>query len=305
LSTRLGTRSVGAYRDRSTGTVLVTVTDQASADTVRQAGATPKLVTRDRGRLDSVIMDLNRSARLPGTAWAIDPSADQVVVTIDSGASQDAVNRIGAVTARSGGAARIERRAGRIATKIAGGDAIYGGQYRCSLGFTVHSGDGTPYFLTAGHCGNIASDWYADGGHTSYLGSTAGSTFPGNDYAIVAYASGVDHPSEVDLYGGSQPITNAADAYVGEQVARSGSTTGVHGGTVQATGATVNYAEGTVYGLIQTDVCAEGGDSGGSLFDGSTAVGLTSGGSGDCTSGGTTFFQPVTAALSAYGVSIG
>ena len=56
--------------------------------------------------------------------------------------------------------------------------------------------------------------------------------------------------------------------------------------------------------MIRTNVCAEPGDSGGPLFSGSTAIGLTSGGSGDCTSGGTTFFQPVTAALSAYGVSV-
>ena len=68
----------------------------------------------------------------------------------------------------------------------------------------------------------------------------------------------------------------------------------------------MNYGNGDVVnGLIQTNVCAEPGDSGGSLYSGSTALGLTSGGSGDCTSGGTTFFQPVTAALSAYGVTIG
>jgi hypothetical protein len=78
----------------------------------------------------------------------------------------------------------------------------------------------------------------------------------------------------------------------------------VHSGTVSATNATVNYAEGSVSGLIKTNVCAEGGDSGGSLFDGTKALGLTSGGSGDCTSGGTTYFQPVTEALSVYGVSV-
>jgi hypothetical protein len=54
-------------------------------------------------------------------------------------------------------------------------------------------------------------------------------------------------------------------------------------------------------------VCAEPGDSGGSLVTNSgtrRAVGMTSGGSGNCSSGGTTFFQPVTEALSAYGVSL-
>jgi streptogrisin B len=57
-------------------------------------------------------------------------------------------------------------------------------------------------------------------------------------------------------------------------------------------------------GLIQTNVCAEPGDSGGPLYDGTRALGLTSGGSGDCTSGGTTFFQPVREAANAYGVSV-
>ena len=68
---------------------------------------------------------------------------------------------------------------------------------------------------------------------------------------------------------------------------------------------TVRYqGGGTVRGMIQTTVCAEPGDSGGPLYDGTLAIGLTSGGSGDCKKGGTTFFQPVTAALQTYGVSI-
>lgn len=72
-----------------------------------------------------------------------------------------------------------------------------------------------------------------------------------------------------------------------------------------ALNATVNYGGGDIVsGLIQTTVCAEPGDSGGPLYSGTKALGLTSGGSGDCTSGGTTFFQPVTEALSAYGVSV-
>lgn len=79
----------------------------------------------------------------------------------------------------------------------------------------------------------------------------------------------------------------------------------MHPGTVQALNVTVNYgADGIVYGMIQTNVCAEPGDSGGPLFDGNNAVGLTSGGSGNCSSGGTTFFQPVTEPLSVYGVSV-
>ena len=86
---------------------------------------------------------------------------------------------------------------------------------------------------------------------------------------------------------------------------RDGSTTGVHSGTVTALNVTVRYqGGGTVSGMIQTNVCAEPGDSGGPLYDGSKAVGITSGGSGNCSSGGTTFFQPVTEAVNAYGVTV-
>jgi len=91
---------------------------------------------------------------------------------------------------------------------------------------------------------------------------------------------------------------------VNETVSRSGSTTGLRSGRVTALNATVTYPQGTVTGLIRTTVCAEPGDSGGPLYDGSVALGLTSGGSGDCRSGGTTFFQPVTEAASVYGVTV-
>ena len=97
----------------------------------------------------------------------------------------------------------------------------------------------------------------------------------------------------------------AANAFVGEQVTRSGSTTGIHSGTVTALNVTVRYqGGGKVCGMIQTNVCAEPGDSGGPLYDGTKALGLTSGGSGNCSTGGTTFFQPVTEARSAYGVTL-
>ena len=103
---------------------------------------------------------------------------------------------------------------------------------------------------------------------------------------------------------GTQDITSARNPSVGETVWRKGSTTGIHSGRVTALNATVNYAQGTVSGLIKTTVCAEPGDSGGPLYSGTSALGLTSGGTGDCTVGGTTYFQPVTEALSVYGVAV-
>ncbi|MFL6164248.1 MAG: S1 family peptidase [Jatrophihabitantaceae bacterium] len=302
LATQLGSHAAGSYVDAA-GHSIVNVTDAASAAQVRAIGATPRLVKYSSATLTGITKALDSSARIPGTAWAVDPTTDQVLVSLDQTVTGAKQAKITAIVNKFGSAARIEHVAGTFSKRIAGGDAIYGGQYRCSLGFNVRSGS-TYYFLTAGHCGNIASTWYSNSSHTTVLGNTAGSSFPGNDYAIVRYTNGSVPPGTVDLYGGSQDITSSANAFVGESVKRSGSTTHVHSGTVQQLNATVNYAEGTVTGLIKTNVCAEGGDSGGPLFNGTIALGLTSGGSGNCSSGGTTFFQPVTEALSVYGVSV-
>lgn len=245
--------------------------------------------------------DSVRQADIPGTAWAVDSRTGRVVVTTDSTVSQAEIARIERQAGAEAGALTIKHTPGRFNKLITGGDAIYGGQYRCSLGFNVHSGS-TYYFLTAGHCGQVASTWYSNSSHSTVLGTNVGYSFPGNDFALVRYTnSSIAHPSSV----GSQSITSAATPSVGTTVYRRGSTTGTHSGRVTALNATVNYGSGDIVsGLIQTTVCAEGGDSGGPLYGGSVAYGLTSGGSGDCTSGGTTFFQPVTEALSYYGVSL-
>jgi len=291
MSVRTGAIAV-AVGTLATGTLLIAPATQAAPQAASPASAA------------AVVHTLNASARIPGTAWYVDSATNQVVVSLDQSVTGAKLAKVTAVTSQFGSAVRTERVAGTFHKYISGGDAIYGGQYRCSLGFNVRSGT-TYYFLNAGHCGNIASTWYSNSTHTSVLGTTAGSSFPGNDYAIVRYTNGSTPPGNVDLYNGSfQDITSAANAFVGEAVKRSGSTTHVHSGSVTATNATVNYAEGTVTGLIKTTVCAEGGDSGGPLFDGTKALGLTSGGSGNCSSGGTTFFQPVTEPLSVYGVSV-
>ncbi|MFC8520050.1 S1 family peptidase [Streptomyces sp. NPDC057257] len=241
-------------------------------------------------------------ADVPGTAWAVDSKTNRVVVTVDSTVSKAEIAKIKSAAGSNAGALTIKHTAGQFKPLITGGDAIYGGAYRCSLGFNVHSGS-TYYFLTAGHCGEVASTWYSNSGHTTTLGTNVSYSFPTNDFALVRYTnSSIAHPSAV----GSQTISSAATPSVGTTVYRRGSTTGTHSGRVTALNATVNYGSGDiVYGMIQTTVCAEGGDSGGPLYAGTVAYGLTSGGSGDCTSGGTTFFQPVTEALSYYGVSVG
>ncbi|WTB84744.1 S1 family peptidase [Streptomyces cellulosae] len=241
-------------------------------------------------------------ADVPGTAWAVDSKTNRVVVTVDSTVSQAEINKIKQQAGENAEAITVKRTPGKFTKLIQGGDAIYASSWRCSLGFNVRSSSGAEYFLTAGHCTDGAGTWYSNSARTTAIGTTAGSSFPGNDYGIVRYTSSVSRPGTAN----GVDITRAATPSVGTTVIRDGSTTGTHSGRVTALNATVNYGGGDiVYGLIQTTVCAEPGDSGGSLYGSNgTAYGLTSGGSGDCTSGGTTFFQPVTEALSAYGVSV-
>ncbi|HEX6969753.1 MAG TPA: S1 family peptidase [Micromonosporaceae bacterium] len=246
-------------------------------------------------RLLADVADAIERSGVEGIAWYVDAASGRVVVTADSTVSRAEIAKIKRTAGADAGAIRFEHARGVFAPLLSAGDAIYGGGYRCSLGFNVVSGN-TYYFLTAGHCGNVVNTWYADSAQRTLIGPTVGSSFPKNDYALVRYDNtALSHP------GGFTP----SEAYVGQPVKRTGSTTGTHSGRVTALNVTVRYVgSGTVRGMIQTDVCAEPGDSGGPLYDGSKALGITSGGSGDCRSGGITFYQPVIESLDAYRVSM-
>jgi streptogrisin D len=296
IDTSLGAQAAGSYVDAA-GKVVVNVSDATAAAKVKAAGATPRYVSRSGAALASAHSSLSASLKTPGTSFGLDPVSNQIVVTADETVTGAALASVKATVAKLGDKARLELTPGKLQPTISGGDAIYAGGSRCSLGFNVRSGS-TYYFLTAGHCTNAATTW-TNGSVT--LGTRTGSSFPGNDYGIVRYTN-----TTIAKTGGvgSQDITSAATPAVGTTVYRRGSTTGLRSGRVTALNATVNYSQGSVYGLIRTTVCAQPGDSGGSLYAGTTAYGLTSGGSGNCSTGGTTFFQPVTEPLGVYGVSV-
>ncbi|MFI8184437.1 S1 family peptidase [Actinacidiphila glaucinigra] len=240
------------------------------------------------------------SADVAGSAWAVDPESGALVIATDDTVTRTGLTALRQAAGRYGGTVRFERVGGSFERMAAGGDAVHGGGFRCSVGFNVRAA-GSYYFLTAGHCGRAATTWYGDAARTRTLGTTTAFSYPYNDYALVRYGDSVARPGKV----GRQDITKAARARVGEAVKRDGSTTGVRSGTVTGLGYTVNYGDGDIVrGLIRTDLCAEPGDSGGPLYDGTKALGLLSGGSGDCTEGGTTFFQPLPAVLKAYGVGV-
>ncbi|PHQ48444.1 serine protease [Streptomyces cinnamoneus] len=300
LAAELKGAAAGSYYDGRTGALVVNVLGPAAEDAVRAAGAEPRRVRFSQARLDAARRVLGSRAAIPGTAWVADPRANRVVVTADPTVTGARMARLTEVTESLGDVVVVRRTATRLTRLLAGGDAIWGRTARCSLGFNVTKG-GEAYFLTAGHCGKAVPNW-SDSRDGREVAVTVASVFPGRDHALARYTAGTDHPGAVT---GGGAITRAGRAAVGQAVSRSGSTTGTHHGRVTGLDATVNYAEGRVDGLIKADVCAEAGDSGGPLYDGDTALGLTSGGSGDCTTGGETYYQPVEDALRTYGVRVG
>ncbi|GHI03765.1 protease [Streptomyces cellostaticus] len=306
LVAKLGTARTAGSWIGSDGRPVVAVTDSGAAEAVRRAGAEAKVVPHSMNELKSATTALRSAPRVAGTAWAVDYRTNQVVVQADPTVSAADWSRMSQVATRIGGFVHMERTKGTFTTRLNGAQPILSTGGRCSAGYNVTNGQ-SDFILTAGHCGPAGSIWFADNQGNQQLGKTVSSTFPGNDFSLVQYNSGKagDGAGVVAIGGGKGVrITGVADPTVGQRVFRSGSTSGLHDGQVTALNATVNYPEGTVTGLVQTNVCAEPGDSGGPLFSEGIALGVTSGGSGDCTTGGTTFFQPVTKAMAALNVRL-
>jgi hypothetical protein len=303
---KLGTARTAGTWIADDGRPVVAVTDKKTAEAVRAAGVEAKVVAHSMNELKSATATLRSAPKVPGTAWVMDYRTNQVVVRADSTVSATDWSRLTDTAAGIGSFVRMERTAGRFTTRINGAQPILSTGGRCSAGFNVTDGK-SDYILTAGHCGPTGSTWFADNQAERQVGQTVNSNFPGSDFSLVQYANGKagDGADVVAIGNGNGVrITGAGDAAVGQRVFRSGSTSGLHDGQVTGLDATVNYPEGTVGGLIETNVCAEPGDSGGPMFSEGVALGITSGGSGDCKTGGTTFFQPVTRALAQLGVQL-
>ncbi|MFH8613721.1 S1 family peptidase [Streptomyces sp. NPDC017979] len=239
-------------------------------------------------------------ADVGGTAWFTDKASGKVVVTADSTVSAAEIAKIKKAAGAQAGTLEIKRTAGKFSRLIAGGEAITAAGVRCSLGFNVVNSARQFFALTAGHCTSGRPNWNIG---TAVPGQTV---FPVYDHGVIRHGNPAAADGRVYLYNGTyRDIVNAGSPGLGQRIERSGSTTGYRTGTVTGLNATVNYGGGQlVYNTIQTNACAQPGDSGGPLFAGNTAYGLLSGGSGNCSVGGTTFYEPVTRPLGLYGLSV-
>jgi streptogrisin C len=302
LRAQLGKRFAGAWIPDGATRLTVAVTSAADAAAVRAEGAVPTLVERGESDLAATRAKLDRRGdAAPDTVhgWYADPASNSVVVTAAPGAEAQARRFAAdsgatAVTVRTATTARPQPM-----YDTRGGDQyVINGNTLCSVGFSVAGG-----FVTAGHCGGTGSPTL--GFNNQAQGTFAGSSFPGNDYGWVrTNGNWVSQPWVNNYSGGNVIVAGSQEAAIGSSICRSGRTTGWRCGTLLGKNETINYAQGSVSGLSRSNACAQPGDSGGSWISGNQAQGVTSGGNGNCTTGGTMWFQPVNEILSAYGLSL-
>ncbi|WP_307867810.1 ricin-type beta-trefoil lectin domain protein [Umezawaea beigongshangensis] len=305
VRTELGADFGGAWLPEDGRALVVGVTDPSKVDAVREAGAEPKLVEHSEERLDDLKSTLDGVAAEAGEqihGWYVDPASNSVVVVADP-AAQDSAREFAAASGAAGDEVRVvaaQGEAPRPMHDIRGGDEyVINRNTLCSVGFSVQQGG----FVTAGHCGAVGSPTAGFNGVAQ--GTFRGSSFPGDDHGWVqTNSSWTPQPWVNNHSGGNVTVAGSQEAAVGSSVCRSGRTTGWRCGTILGKNETVRYPQGAVSGLTRSNACAEGGDSGGSWVAGNQAQGVTSGGSGNCTTGGTMYFQPIGEILSVYGLSL-
>lgn len=314
LRKRLGRSFGGAYITPDGASLVVTVTDKAKADVVKAAGAIPKIVKRSEATLDSALADLSDVADQAPAAevagWYVDPQTNKVVVETrgDVADAKDLVEASGANAAAVTVVTTTEQP--ELLADVRGADAYVIPENKggvCSVGFAVEGG-----YITAGHCGSAGMT--ATTVNREALGRFDVSSFPADDYAFVSTNENWVSRALVNNYaGGSITVSGTATALKGAAVCRSGITTGWQCGTVETTDKTVVYSGGRVVEqLTETTACAEPGDSGGPFMLGQKALGVTSGGSGDCkppapaadpnSIKAKTYYQPIQEILAAKGV---
>ncbi|QUW93110.1 carbohydrate-binding protein [Streptomyces sp. V17-9] len=307
LRAALGGDFAGAWvRGAESATLTVATTDAADVAAIEARGAEAKVVRHSLADLDAAKARMDKAAAGLNTAdapvWYVDTRTNAVVVEAIRPA---AAHKLLVAAGVDDSLSRVEKRTERPRTfyDLRGGEAYYiNNSSRCSIGFPVTKGT-QQGFATAGHCGRAGAS--TTGANRVAQGTFQGSIFPGRDMAWVATnSSWTATPYVLGAGGQNVQVTGSTVSPVGASVCRSGSTTGWHCGTVAQLNTSVTYQEGTISPVTRTTVCAEPGDSGGSFISGSQAQGVTSGGSGDCRSGGETFFQPINALLQNYGLTL-
>lgn len=295
------------------GKLMVAVINEQEAARVRQAGATPKLVTRSQAQLEDLLAKVDKITRADRgkglQSWGIDPVSNKVVVKARG--AYGALRRLGDGVQVVQVATNFQQQAGEVNP----GDPWWpGSETYCSVGFPATDAQGNKHFLTAGHCTNDANQAaYGASGQSNRLGtSNVGGSRSVNaregDMGVVAVTeSGWTISPNVNTWG--QPavkVSGSAEAIVGDTVCHSGNTApNFECGKVRAVNQSIDYGNVVIDGLTTTDACSQGGDSGGAWLRGDKAVGLHSGGNSNCVANDdNSIFQPVNEALTKWNLTL-
>ncbi len=156
---------------------------------------------------------------------------------------------------------------------------VPGGVLECSTGFNGEL-NGKPVVITAAHCagedGTRAA--FADG---EEFGTMAGVKRDGIDTALIEVDDDDAARFASNLVGtdrdATQPIIGTAAPVVGQKACKTGFRTGFSCGTISQVDANIDVAGSrTIDGAFTVDLCALPGDSGGVVFSGDRALGISS-----------------------------
>ncbi len=312
-----GNTYAGSWLERdSTGEfkLVVGATNTAIAAKAPTLGAEVRHVRHSLAKLETSMSQLNRrrasvAGRKEIYSWRVDLPSNTVVVTAAASATAAALDFV-AASGADPQTVRVETSTLRpqLAYDLIGGDryTLPNGGW-CSIGLPVTQGG----FVTAGHCGTLNTA--VTGSNGVAIGSFAGSSFPGNDFAWVraTNTNWISQPWVANYAGGVIGVFGGLEAPVGAVTCRSGARTGYRCGIVAAQNVTVNYGGSLVYGLTQSSACLGQGDSGGSFITpGGEAQGVASGGALNANGENcsipspVSFHQPLQPILNAYGLTL-
>jgi streptogrisin C len=321
LAKQEGRSFAGSWIERGAdNTFRYVVATTSLAPRTTPAGVEYRQARRSLAELQSskAQLDVVAQQRVPTGVygWHVDVPTNSVVVSIARGAQRAGIDFVAA----SGADVRAVRfetmgSAPRPLATFQGGSEYLsnhdGSYYYCSVGFSVTHSTGQG-FATAGHCGSAGDGAYylVSRRTVSPIGSFAASVFPNADRAWVRVDNGHTLLPSVSGYGkGDVTVRGSTEAAIGAALCRSGRTTGWKCGVIEAKNVSVTYAEGTVNGMTRTNVCAEGGDSGGAFITSAgQGQGVLSGGNYSCkgnqASLAKSYFYPLNPLLQAYNLTL-
>ncbi|SDM92039.1 S1 family peptidase [Allokutzneria albata] len=312
------------------GQLTVNAADKATSAKAKAKGLAVRTGARGAAALERISADLDSAAsahRPDGVnSWAVDLATDAVVITVQEGRRSAATEKFLAAAAKHGSAVRVETTTERLAPTAdvyPGSKMTFsasGGGW-CSVGFGATNSSGQRFLVTAGHCVEGLPDLYLGSTH---FGKATHTRFGIGQDSVDMGIARIDAEdrimTSVGTWGaaGTVAVRGANRAAVGSTICKSGATTGWTCGNIKSYNVTVTYTDPNggpqtvVRGLGSSSVCTAGGDSGGAYISGNQAQGMTSGGpmgqtcafNGGNIPGKSSYFQPLSDALSYYGLSV-